>query len=139
MVPKHKRKKLGHKTVDGVFLDYVETSYAFRFLIIKSGILGIEVNTIVEFCDATFPEGVFPIKMGIPQSVSLDDSLACTSMPEYAEKMINTSPTHEESDGPRWCKRARVVKDFGSDFVTYNIEDNPITFKDVMASAKVKQ
>ncbi|KAL0409471.1 UNVERIFIED_CONTAM: Retrovirus-related Pol polyprotein from transposon TNT 1-94 [Sesamum radiatum] len=51
----------------------------------------------------------------------------------------STSQTHEESDEPRWSKRARVVKDFGSDFVTYNIEDDPITFKDATASFEAKQ
>ncbi|KAL0388068.1 UNVERIFIED_CONTAM: hypothetical protein Sradi_2688600 [Sesamum radiatum] len=79
-------------------------------------------------------------------SVSLDDSLASTSIPEHVEKMTNVgvnpnsaSLTHEESDIPRRSKRARVVKDFGSDFVTYNIEDDPVTFKDAMASLEAKQ
>ncbi|KAL0440254.1 UNVERIFIED_CONTAM: hypothetical protein Slati_2508400 [Sesamum latifolium] len=78
--------------------------------------------------------------MKIPPSVSLDDSFTSPSIPKYVEKMTyvgvnpsSTSPTDEESDGPRRGKRARIVKDFESDFVTYNIEDNPITFKDVMA------
>ncbi|KAL0287166.1 UNVERIFIED_CONTAM: Retrovirus-related Pol polyprotein from transposon TNT 1-94 [Sesamum angustifolium] len=107
---------------------------------------GIEVNTIVEFRDAVFLEDVFPMKTGIPSSVSLDDSLASTSIPEHVEKMTNVgvnpnsaSLTHEESDIPRRSKRARVVKDFGSDFVTYNIEDDPVTFKDAMASLEAKQ
>ncbi|KAL0298331.1 UNVERIFIED_CONTAM: Retrovirus-related Pol polyprotein from transposon TNT 1-94 [Sesamum radiatum] len=124
---------------------YVETSYALRFLVIKSEIPGIEVNTIVEFRDAVFLEDVFPMKIGIPSSVSLNDSLASTSIPENVEKMTNvgvnpnsTSLTHEESDIPRRSKRARVVKDFGSDFVTYNIEDDPVTFKDAMASSEAK-
>ncbi|KAK4380780.1 Retrovirus-related Pol polyprotein from transposon TNT 1-94 [Sesamum angolense] len=141
LVPEHKRKKLGPKTVDAVFLGYVETSYALRFLVIKSEISGIEVNIIVEFCDAVFLEDVFPMKTGIPSSVSLDDSLASTSIPEHVEKMTNvgvnpnsTNLTHEESDIPRRSKRARVVKDFGSDFVTYNTEDDPITFKDLVSS-----
>ncbi|KAL0318314.1 UNVERIFIED_CONTAM: hypothetical protein Sangu_1987600 [Sesamum angustifolium] len=51
----------------------------------------------------------------------------------------STSLTHEESDELRQSKRARVVKDFGSDIVTYNIEDDPITFKDDMASSVAKQ
>ncbi|KAL0432870.1 UNVERIFIED_CONTAM: Retrovirus-related Pol polyprotein from transposon TNT 1-94 [Sesamum latifolium] len=146
LVPEHKRKKLGPKTVDAVFLGYVETSYTLRFLVIKSEISGIEVNTIVEFRDAVFIEDVFPMKTGISSSVSLDDSLASTSIPEHVEKMTNvgvnpssTSLTHEESDEPRRSKRARVVKDFGSDFVTYNIEDDPVTFKDAMASSEAKQ
>ncbi|KAL0433539.1 UNVERIFIED_CONTAM: Retrovirus-related Pol polyprotein from transposon TNT 1-94 [Sesamum latifolium] len=84
--------------------------------------------------------------MRIPSSVSLDDSLASTSIHEHVEKMTNvgvnlssTSPIHEESDGPRRSKRDMIVKDFGSDFVTYNIKDDPVTFKDAMASSEVKQ
>ncbi|KAL0300940.1 UNVERIFIED_CONTAM: Retrovirus-related Pol polyprotein from transposon TNT 1-94 [Sesamum radiatum] len=107
---------------------------------------GIEVNTIVEFRDAVFLEDVFPMKTGIPSSVSLDDSLASTSIPEHVEKMTNVgvnpnsaSLTHEESNIPRRSKRARVVKDFGSNFVTYNIEDDPVTFKNAMASLEAKQ
>ncbi|KAK4396977.1 Retrovirus-related Pol polyprotein from transposon TNT 1-94 [Sesamum angolense] len=113
---------------------------------IISEIPGIEVNTIVEFRDVVFLEDVFSMKTGIPSSVSLDDSLASTSIREHVEKMTNVgvnpnsaSLTHEESDIPRRSKRARVVKDFGSDFVTYNIEDDPITFKDAMASLEAKQ
>ncbi|KAL0362113.1 UNVERIFIED_CONTAM: Retrovirus-related Pol polyprotein from transposon TNT 1-94, partial [Sesamum calycinum] len=51
----------------------------------------------------------------------------------------HTSLTHEESDEPRRSKRARVVKDFGSDFVTYNIKDDPVTFNDAMTSSEAKQ
>ncbi|KAL0446003.1 UNVERIFIED_CONTAM: hypothetical protein Slati_1728200 [Sesamum latifolium] len=51
----------------------------------------------------------------------------------------STSPTHEESDEPRRSKKARIVKDFGSDFVTYNMKDDPVTFKDAMASSEAKQ
>ncbi|KAL0378969.1 UNVERIFIED_CONTAM: Retrovirus-related Pol polyprotein from transposon TNT 1-94 [Sesamum radiatum] len=111
LVPEHKRKKLGPKTVDVVFLGYVETSYALRFLVIKSEISSIEVNTIVEFCDIVFIEDVFFKKIGISSSVLLDDSLASTSIPENVEKMTNvgvnpssTSLTHEELDEPRQCR-----------------------------------
>ncbi|KAL0396308.1 UNVERIFIED_CONTAM: hypothetical protein Scaly_0079200 [Sesamum calycinum] len=121
------RKKLGPKTVDVVFLGYVETSYTLRFLVIISEIPGIEINTIVEFRDVIFLEDIFSMKTRIPSSVSLDDSLPSMSIPEHVEKMTNmgvnpnssTSLTHEESDEPRRSKIARFVKDFGSDFVTY--------------------
>ncbi|KAK4385753.1 Retrovirus-related Pol polyprotein from transposon TNT 1-94 [Sesamum angolense] len=102
MVSKHIQKKLGPKTVDAVFLGYVETSNALKFLVIKSEIPGIEITNV----------GVNP---------------------------NSTNLTHEESDIPRRSKRSRLVKDFGGDFVTYNIEDDPITFKDAMASSEAKQ
>ncbi|KAL0373638.1 UNVERIFIED_CONTAM: Retrovirus-related Pol polyprotein from transposon TNT 1-94 [Sesamum radiatum] len=86
------------------------------------------------------------MKIGIPSSVSLDDSPASASIPEHVEKMTNvrvnpssTSLTHEELDEARRSKRARIVKDFESDFVTYNIEDDPITFRDAMSSSEAKQ
>ncbi|KAL0287351.1 UNVERIFIED_CONTAM: hypothetical protein Scaly_2766700 [Sesamum calycinum] len=82
----------------------------------------------------------------ITSSVPLDDSLDFTSISEHVEKMSNvgvnpssTSLTHEESDEPRRSKRARVVKDFESYFITYNIEDDLVTFKDAMASSEAKQ
>ncbi|KAL0375683.1 UNVERIFIED_CONTAM: hypothetical protein Scaly_0685900 [Sesamum calycinum] len=117
LVSEHKRKKLGSKTINVAFLGYVETSYALRFLVIKSEILGIEVNTIVKFCDVIFLEDVFSMKTGITSIVSLDDSLASTFIPEHVEKMSNvgvnpsnTSLTHEESDEPRRIKRARLSR-----------------------------
>ncbi|KAL0392770.1 UNVERIFIED_CONTAM: Retrovirus-related Pol polyprotein from transposon TNT 1-94 [Sesamum radiatum] len=86
------------------------------------------------------------MKTGLPSSFSLDDSLASTSIHEHMKKMSNvgvnpssTSPTHKESDEPRWSKRPKVVKNFGSDFITYNIENDPVTFKDAMASSEAKQ
>ncbi|KAL0366815.1 UNVERIFIED_CONTAM: Retrovirus-related Pol polyprotein from transposon TNT 1-94 [Sesamum radiatum] len=51
----------------------------------------------------------------------------------------STSLTHAELDESRQSKRARIIKNFGSNFVTYNIEDDPITFKDAMASSDAKQ
>ncbi|KAL0352338.1 UNVERIFIED_CONTAM: Retrovirus-related Pol polyprotein from transposon RE1 [Sesamum calycinum] len=51
----------------------------------------------------------------------------------------STSLTHEDSDEPRQSKRARIVKDFGSDFVTCNIEDNLVTFQDAMSCFETKQ
>ncbi|KAL0281728.1 UNVERIFIED_CONTAM: hypothetical protein Sradi_7293100 [Sesamum radiatum] len=127
-------------------MGYAETTYALRFLVIKSEIPGIEVNSIIKFCNTVFIKDVFPMKTGIPSSVSLDDSLASTSISEHVEKMSNvgvnpssTSLTHEEPDEPRRSKRARVVKDFESDFVTYNIYDDPITLRNAMASSIAKQ
>ncbi|KAL2226387.1 UNVERIFIED_CONTAM: hypothetical protein Sindi_1997400 [Sesamum indicum] len=51
----------------------------------------------------------------------------------------SSNQTHEKLDEPKRSKRARIVKNFESDFVTYDIEDDPITFKDAMASEEAKQ
>jgi hypothetical protein len=44
-VPINKKRKLGPKTVDYVFLGYAHHSIAYRFLVIKSEILDVQVDT----------------------------------------------------------------------------------------------
>ena len=58
-IPKH---KLGPKTVDCVFLGYAQRSIAYRFLVVKSKIPDVLVDTIMESRDATFFENIFPMK-----------------------------------------------------------------------------
>ena len=61
-VPINKKRKLGPKTVDCVFLGYTIHSVGYRFLIINSGVPDIHVSTIMESRDATFFESDFPMK-----------------------------------------------------------------------------
>ncbi|KAL8110798.1 hypothetical protein AgCh_026508 [Apium graveolens] len=136
LFPEHKRKKLGPKTVDCIFLGYLETTTAMRFLVLKSNIDGIVAKTIVEFRDATFFEEVFPMKTSISLGSSEDDPThTSSSIPDHVEKMTNvgadpgSSSTPNKVEEPRRSKRAKVVKDFGSDFITYNVEDEPLTFR----------
>ncbi|KAL8120351.1 hypothetical protein AgCh_017506 [Apium graveolens] len=143
LFPEHKRKKLGPKTVDCIFLGYLETTTAMRFLVLKSDIDGIVANTIVEFRDATFYEEVFPMKTGISLGSSEDDPThTSSSIPDHVEKMTNvgvdpgSSSTPNKVEEPRRSKRAKVVKDFGSDFITYNVEDEPLTFRQAKDSSE---
>ena len=50
----NKKRKLGPKTVDCVFLGYAIHSVGYRFLIINSSVPEMAVNTIMESRDATF-------------------------------------------------------------------------------------
>ena len=61
-VPINKRRKLGPKTIDCVFLGYAIHSVGYRFLIINSGVPDMHVGTIMESRDATFFESEFPMK-----------------------------------------------------------------------------
>jgi hypothetical protein len=49
-----KKRKLGPKTVDCVFLGYAHHSIAYRFLIVKSKVPNMHMDTIFESRDATF-------------------------------------------------------------------------------------
>jgi hypothetical protein len=60
-VPISKKRKLGPKTVDCVFLGYDHYSIAYRFLVVKSKVPDMHVDTIFESCDATFFLNIFPM------------------------------------------------------------------------------
>ena len=47
LIPLPKRTKLGPKTVDCVFIGFAINSAAYRFLIIKSEVSDMHVNTII--------------------------------------------------------------------------------------------
>ena len=53
-MPINKKRKLGPKTVDCIFLDYAIHNIRYRFLIINSGVPDMHVGTIIESIDATF-------------------------------------------------------------------------------------
>ena len=65
-IPKPKRRKIGSKTIDTIFIAYGQNTSANRFLVIDSEINGISNNTIIESRDATFFEDIFPFKSKIP-------------------------------------------------------------------------
>ncbi|KAL8096682.1 hypothetical protein AgCh_037602 [Apium graveolens] len=102
LVPEHKRKKLGPKTVDCIFLGYLETTTTMRFLVLKSDLDGIMANTIVEFRDATFFEDVYPMKTGIPETTSEEDPThTSSSIHDHMEKMTNMGAEPSSSSIPK--------------------------------------
>src|SRR3954464_14829738 len=61
-VPIIKKRKLGPKTVDCVFLGYAKHSVGYRFLVVKSEVHDMRVSRIMESRDSTFFEDIFPIR-----------------------------------------------------------------------------
>ena len=57
-----KKRKLGPKTVDCVFLGYAQRCISYRFLVVKSEVPDVHVDTIMESRDTTFFENMFPVK-----------------------------------------------------------------------------
>jgi hypothetical protein len=72
-VPACKKRKLGPKTMDCIFLAYAQHSAAYNFFIIKSEIPDVHANTMIESRDATFFENIFP----------MNDSVTSSSQPTY--------------------------------------------------------
>jgi hypothetical protein len=61
-VPVNKKHKLGPKIVDCVFLGYDHHSTVYRFLVIKSEIHDVHIDTFLESRDVTIFENIFPMK-----------------------------------------------------------------------------
>jgi hypothetical protein len=55
----NKKRKLSPKIVDCVFLGYAHHSIVYRFLVIKSDIPDVHVDTFLESRDVTFFENIF--------------------------------------------------------------------------------
>ena len=62
IVPIPKRIKIGTKTIDCIFIGYAINGSTYRFLVHKSDILDIHVNTKIESRNASFFESIFPCK-----------------------------------------------------------------------------
>jgi hypothetical protein len=129
-VPIKKKCKLGPKTMDCVFLGYTHHSIVYRFLVIKSEILDVHVDTFLESRDVTFFENIFPMKKLYGMSSLLANMIADTS-PEPSKNFDHSEhtpePIHEEidSEAPRRSKRPRTAKSFGDDFTVYLMDDTP--------------
>jgi hypothetical protein len=138
-VPINKKRKLGPKIVDYVFLGYAHHSIAYRFLVIKLEVHDVHVNTFLKSRDVTFFENIFPMKKSYDMS-SLPRNVITDTTPEpsnFFDHVENTAePIYEEidSEAPRRSKRPRTAKFFGDDFTVYLMDDTPKTIVETFAS-----
>jgi hypothetical protein len=138
-VPINKKRKLGPKIVDYVFLGYAHHSIAYRFLVIKLEVHDVHVNTFLKSRDVIFFENIFPMKKSYDMS-SLPRNVIADTTPEpsnFFDHVENTAePIYEEidSEAPRRSKRPRTAKFFGDDFTVYLMDDTPKTIVETFAS-----
>ena len=114
--------KVGLKTIECVFIGCAHNSNAYRFLVHKSEVTDIHVNTIIESRDASFFENIFPYNIVYE---SIDNN-------KRSRDTISRSDPME--DEPRRSKRQRTSTSFGPDFLTYLLENEPRTFKEAVTS-----
>jgi hypothetical protein len=107
------------------------------FLIIKSDVHDMYVDTIMESWDATFFDNEFPMK-NIPSDTSHK-----TIIPHEHELAIPIDhvedphmhiPEEDDTIVTRKSKRQRVAKSFGNDFIVYLVEDIPTTISEAYSS-----
>jgi hypothetical protein len=138
-VPINKKCKSRPKIVDYVFLGYAHHSTAYRFLVIKSEIHDVHIDTFLESCDVTFFENIFHMKNSYGMS-SLPINMLADTSPEPSENFDHAEhtlePIHEEidSEAPRRSKILRTANSFGDDFTIYLVDDTPKTIVKAFAS-----
>ena len=69
LFPEPKKRKLGPKTFDAMFIGYAENSATYMFLVTESKNSLVDVNTIIETKNADFFENIFPMKLNGEQQV----------------------------------------------------------------------
>ena len=115
ILPKLKKKKLGYRTCDCVFIGYASNSSYYRFLVIKSDIL--ESYTIIESENVIFYEHLFPLK----------------NKEKLLHESIDTSnDLVDDVQELRRSKRDRKEKSYNNDFLTYIVEDEHVSYYDAI-------
>jgi hypothetical protein len=134
-VPITKKRKLGPKTVDCVFLGYAHRSIAYRFLVVKSEVPDVHVDTMMESRDATFFEHIFPMKDLHSMSRLSSEIISEPTPPlEFIEQIHEQDPEEDDSEAPRRSKRQRIAKSFGDDFTVYLVDDTLKSISEAFAS-----
>ena len=136
-MPINKKRKLGPKTVDCVFLGYAIHSVGYRFLIINSSVPEMAVDTIMESRDATFFENEFPMK-NAPSTTSHEFIIPHEhenfTLLEQIEEPYVQNPEEDDTIVTRKSKRQRTAKYFGDDYIVYLVDDTPTTIEEAYSS-----
>jgi len=107
-IPEPKKRKLGPKTVDCIFIEYAQNSPAYRFLVVKSDTPEIIVDTIMESKDVTFFEDIFPMRPSSSTLENLDATIPNSEQVENIPLRENNEEDNNSDITPRRSKRQKV-------------------------------
>ncbi|GJR89292.1 zinc finger, CCHC-type containing protein [Tanacetum coccineum] len=113
-LPDPKRKTLGEKGIDCIFVGYAEHSKAYRFYVIEPND-SVSINMIIESRDATFDENRFS---SIPRPKDIIPNL------DESQRDDHSNDIPSETLEPHRGKRARKAKSYDSDFQLYLVEES---------------
>nr|GEX98018.1 zinc finger, CCHC-type [Tanacetum cinerariifolium] len=111
-LPDPKRKTLGEKGIDCIFVGYTEHFKAYRFYIIEPND-SVSINSIIESRDAIFDENHFS---SIPRPKDIIPNLDESQRDDYSDDVPN------EISEPCKGKRVQKAKLYGYDFQLYLVE-----------------
>lgn len=124
--------------MDCVFLGYDQRSIAYRFLVVKSEVPDMHVDTIMESRDATFFENIFPMKdMHNIARFSSEINSESSTFDDYIEQTFEEVREKDNNEACVRSKRRRAAKSFGDDFIVYLVDDTPKSIEEAYASPDV--
>ena len=129
MLPDPKKRKIGSKTYDYMFIGYASNNAAYRFLVLKSDVL--ECNIIIETKNAEFFEHVFPLSEKMYHTPTIVDDIE-NSYDEHVPTTVDDMESSHDELGR--SKRQRKEVSFGDDFYTYLIENEPSSYFEAISS-----
>lgn len=115
--------KLGIRASRCVFVGYALNSKAYRCLDLKN-------NVVVESMDVIFHEDKFPYK----SKDSGGEEIETIESSQPRQEASSSQPLSVRNEEHRRSKRARIEKDFGPDYLVYNVEGSPITLEEALSS-----
>ncbi|GJY91339.1 zinc finger, CCHC-type containing protein [Tanacetum coccineum] len=140
-LPDPKRKPLGEKGIDCIFVGYAEHSKVYRFYVIEPND-SVSINSIIESRDAIFDENRFS---SIPKPKDIMPNSVESQRDDHSDDVPSEIPK------PRKGKRVRKAKSYDYDFqlylvegsrdhvgsqysYCYSIEEDPRTYDEAMQS-----
>ena len=124
--------------MDCIFLGYAPQSVGYRFLVVQSDLPDMHVDTIMESCDATFFENMFPMKdMHNIARISTEIIPESRTSNEYFEQSHENVTEKDDNEAPIRSERRRIAKSFGDDFIVYLVDDTPTSIAEAYASPHV--
>jgi hypothetical protein len=133
----NKKRKVGPKTADCVFLGYAIHSVGYRFLIINSEVPDMHVGTIMKSRDATFFENKFSMKT-TPSTTGheyvIPHEHEMFTPVQQIEKPYEQNPEEDDIVVTRKSKRQRFATSFGNDYIVYLMDDTPTTIEQAYSS-----
>ncbi|KAJ9539459.1 LOW QUALITY PROTEIN: hypothetical protein OSB04_032192 [Centaurea solstitialis] len=122
-VPLPKRTKLGPKTIDCIYLGPAKNNAAYRSLVYKSQVEDVHKQTFIE---TSFPYKDKEKPVSIPKKRGNEDITPQNeSNPSVNPNREGTSIVQKDIE-PRRSKHGKIAKDFGPDYMTFNVNSCPI-------------
>nr|GEU69216.1 hypothetical protein [Tanacetum cinerariifolium] len=140
-LPDPKKKTLGEKGIDCIFIGYAEHSKAYMFYVIEPND-SISIKSIIEGRDAIFAENCFS---SIPRPKDIIPNVQESQIDDHTDDVPNEIPE------PQKGKRVQKAKSYGFNFqlylveglidqvvsqysYCYSIEEDPRTYNEAMQS-----